>query len=162
MAITVKSNKPLISRRHFIKEPSCSFEGDVTTDHWILIIRSHGSLPLFDFHVQSLSVGKYYTSLLKSHICTNYCCINKEINILHYDANELNVFDISWNLSWPLLRLCYCLHYDVTGHLSQIEAVNFETWSSKIFPEYLIRLTFKLNISKKTEPKRMRPIPLNS
>ena len=47
------------------------------------------------FRVQSLSVGKYYTSLLKSHICTYYCCINKEINIHHYDANELNVFDIS-------------------------------------------------------------------
>ena len=70
----IKSNKPIISRRHFIKEPSCSiisrrhfikepscsFEGDVTTDHWILIIRSHGSL-LFRFHVQSLSVGKYYS-----------------------------------------------------------------------------------------------------
>ena len=42
--ITVKSDKPLISRRHFIREPSCSFEGDVTTDHWILIIiKSHGS-----------------------------------------------------------------------------------------------------------------------
>ena len=58
---------------------------------------------LFRFHVQSLSVGKYYTSLLKSHICINYCCINKEINIHHYDANELNVFDISRNLSWLLL-----------------------------------------------------------
>ena len=58
-AITVKSNKPIISRRHYLLETSCSFEGDVTTDHWILIIRSHGSL-LFRFHVQSLSVGKYY------------------------------------------------------------------------------------------------------
>ena len=28
--------------------------------------------------------------------------------------NQVNVFDISRNLSWPLLRLCYCLHYDVT------------------------------------------------
>ena len=46
-------------------------------------------------HVQSLSVGKYYTSLLKSHTCNNYCYINKEISIHHYDANELNVFDIS-------------------------------------------------------------------
>ena len=32
-AITVKSDKPLISRRHFISEPSCSFEGDVTTEY---------------------------------------------------------------------------------------------------------------------------------
>ena len=32
-AITVKSNKPIISRRHFIREPSCSFEGDVTTEY---------------------------------------------------------------------------------------------------------------------------------
>ena len=46
-------------------------------------------------HVQSLSVGKYYTSLLKSQTCNYYCYINKEINIHHYDANELNVFDIS-------------------------------------------------------------------
>ena len=50
---------------------------------------------LFRFHVQSLSVGKYYTSLLKSHTCNNYCYMNKEINIHLYDANELNVFDIS-------------------------------------------------------------------
>ena len=57
----IKSNKPIISWRHYLLEPSCSFEGDVTTDHWILIIRSHGSL-LFRFHVQSLSVGKYYKS----------------------------------------------------------------------------------------------------
>ena len=31
--ITVKSNRQLISRRHFIREPSCSFEGDVTTEY---------------------------------------------------------------------------------------------------------------------------------
>ena len=39
---------------------------------------------------------------------------------MQYDANELNVFDISRNLSWPLslLRLCYCLHYDVTKVIS--------------------------------------------
>ena len=105
---------------------------------------------LFRFHVQSLSVGKYYTSLSKSHICTYYCWINKEINIRHYDANELNVFGIS--RSWPLL--CLVIVYTMTSQRSsQIEAVNFETWSSKIFPEYLIRLTFELNISKKTEPK---------
>ena len=43
----IKSNKPIISRRHYLlesKEASCSFEGDVTTDHWILIIRSHGTI----------------------------------------------------------------------------------------------------------------------
>ena len=113
------------------------------------------------FHVQSLSVGKYYTSLLKSHTCTYYCCINKEINIHHYDANELNVFDISWSWSWPLLRLCYCLLWSHKGHPRS------RLWTSKygvpnIFHEFLIRLTFELNISKKTEPKWMRPIPLNS
>ena len=32
-AITVKSNKPIISRRHYLLEPSCSFEGDVTTEY---------------------------------------------------------------------------------------------------------------------------------
>ena len=38
---------------------------------------------------------------------------------MQYNANELNVFDISRNLSWPLLlRLCYCLHYDVTKVIS--------------------------------------------
>ena len=36
---------------------------------------------------------------------------------------------------------------------SQVEAVNFEYGVPNIFPEFLIRLTFKLNISKKTEPK---------
>ena len=47
------------------------------------------------FHDLSLSVGKYYTSLLKSHIGNNYCCINKKNILMQYDANELNVFDIS-------------------------------------------------------------------
>ena len=33
--------------------------------------------------------------------------------------NQVNVFDISQNLSWPLLlRLCYCLHYDITRVIS--------------------------------------------
>ena len=46
----------------FIKEPSCSFEGGETTDHWILIIRSHGTIIVRN-HDLSLSVeGKYYTS----------------------------------------------------------------------------------------------------
>ena len=58
-------------------------------------IRSHGTIIRFRVYVLSVSVGKYYTSLLKSHTCNYYCCINKEINIHHYDANELNVFDIS-------------------------------------------------------------------
>ena len=68
---------------------------------------------LFRFHVQSLSVGKYYTSLLKSHICTYYCCINKEINILHYDGNQVNVFDNSRKAVMAAPLSCYCLHYDV-------------------------------------------------
>ena len=70
---------------------------------------------------------------------------------MQYDANELNVFDISRNLSWLLLlRLVIVYTMMSQGHLSQIEAMNFEARSSKIFPEYLIRLTFELNISKKT------------
>ena len=47
------------------------------------------------FHDLSLSVGKYYTSLLKSHTCINYCCINKKSILMQYNANELNVFDTS-------------------------------------------------------------------
>ena len=47
------------------------------------------------FHDLSVSVGKYYTSLLKSHTCNNYCCVNKKNILMQYDANELNVFDIS-------------------------------------------------------------------
>ena len=37
-----ESNRQLISRRHFIKEPSCSFEGDMTTDSNMHINKFHG------------------------------------------------------------------------------------------------------------------------
>ena len=67
--------------------------------------------------------------------------------------NQVNVFDISRNLSWPLLRLCYCLHYDVTKVISDRGCELSKYGVPNIFPEFLIRLTFELNISKKTEPK---------
>ena len=38
------------------------------------------------FHDHSLSIAKYYTSLSKSLVSTNCYHINKEINILHYNA----------------------------------------------------------------------------
>ena len=69
---------------------------------------------------------------------------------MQYDANELNVFDISRNLSWLLLLRLVIVYTMMSQGQLQIEAVNFEARSSKIFPEYLIRLTFELNISKKT------------
>ena len=51
---------------------------------------------------------------------------------MQYDANELNVFDISRNLSWPLLLASSLLLFTMTSQRSsQIEAVNFEIWSSK-------------------------------
>ena len=73
------------------------------------------------FHDLSVSVGKYYTSLLKSLFITNYCCINKKNISNQYDANELNVSDISRNLSWLLLLRLFT--YDVIRS-SQIEPVN--------------------------------------
>ena len=82
------------------------------------------------FHDLSLSVGKYYTSLLKSHTCNNYCCINKEINILHYDGNQVNVSEISRNLSWLLLLLCYCLHVTSRRSLRK-RGCEPKSWSSK-------------------------------
>ena len=67
--------------------------------------------------------------------------------------NQVNVFGISQNLSWPLLRLCYCLHYDVTRVISDRGCELSKYGVPNIFPEFLIRLTFKLNSSKNTEPK---------
>ena len=48
---------------------------------------------------------------------------------------------------------CYCLHYDVTRVISDRGYELSKYGVPNIFPEYLIRLTFELNISKKTEPK---------
>ena len=67
--------------------------------------------------------------------------------------NQVNVFDISRNMSRPLLRLCYCLHYDVTRVISDRGCELSKYGVPNIFPEFLIRLTFELNISKKTESK---------
>ena len=108
-------------------------------------------------HVQSLSVGKYYTSLLKSHTCNNYCYINKEISIHHYDANELNVFDISRIFS----RIChgrssffFVIIYTMTSQVISDRGCELSKYGvPNIFPEFLIRLTFKLNIFKNSEPK---------
>ena len=92
---------------------------------------------LFRNHVQSLSVGKYYTSLLKSHTCNNYCYMNKEISIHHYDGNQVIVFEIS--------RIChgrssffFVIVYTMTSQrLSQIEAVNFRNMEFQIyFPNF--------------------------
>ena len=47
------------------------------------------------FHDLSLSVGKYYTSLLKSLFIINYCCINKKNILIQDGGNELNVSEIS-------------------------------------------------------------------
>ena len=50
---------------------------------------------------------------------------------MQYDANELDVFDISRNLSWPLLLASSLLLFTMMSQRSsQIEAVNFEIWSS--------------------------------
>ena len=82
------------------------------------------------FHDLSVSVGKYYTSLSKSLFTTNYCCINKKNIFIQYDTNELNVSDISQKsvmAASPSSLLLFT--YDATGSY-QIEAVNFEAWSS--------------------------------
>ena len=84
------------------------------------------------FHDLSLSVGKYYTSLLKSLFIINYCCINEKNIFIQYNANELNVFDISRKLSWRLLPSLLLFMYDVTGS-SQIEAVNPKHGVPKIY-----------------------------
>ena len=77
-------------------------------------IRSHGTI--IRFRVQSLSVGKYYTSLLKSHICNNYCCIYKEINILHYDGKSSKCL---WYFTIMIMAApSSCLHYDITRVIS--------------------------------------------
>ena len=52
-----------------------------------------------------------------------------------------------------LLRLCYYLHYDVTKVISDQGCELSKYGVPNIFPEFLIRLTFKLNISKNSEPK---------
>ena len=106
------------------------------------------------FHVLSLSVRKYYTCLSKSLFSNNYCCINKKNISNQYDTTELIVFDIfmkSVMAASPSIVIVYTMMSQ--GHLSQIEAVNPNHGVPNIFPEYLIRLTFELNISKKTEPK---------
>ena len=67
--------------------------------------------------------------------------------------NQVNVFDISRNLSWPLL--CLVIVYTMTSRkvISDRGCELSKYGVPNIFPEYLIRLTFELNISKKTEPK---------
>ena len=46
--------------------------------------------------------------------------------------NQVNVFDISRNLSWPLLRLV--IVYTMTSQgSSQIEAVNFRNMEFQIY-----------------------------
>ena len=52
-----------------------------------------------------------------------------------------------------LLLLCYYLHYDVTKVISDRGCELSKYGVPNIFPEFLIRLTFKLNIFKNTEPK---------
>ena len=74
---------------------------------------------------------------------------------MQYDANELNVFDISRNLSW-LLSFFSVIVYTMTSQRSSLSDRGCELSKygvPNIFPEFLIRLTFKLNISKNTEPK---------
>ena len=119
---------------------------------------------LLENHVQSLSVGKYYTSLLKSQTCNNYYYINKEISIHYYDANELNVFDISWICHGrSSFSFVFVIVYTMTSQVISDRGCELLKYGvPNIFPEFLIRLTFKLNISKNTEPKWMRPTPLNS
>ena len=156
-----ESNKPIISWRHYLLK---SLLAHLKVARQLNInIWSHGTIIVRN-HVQSLSVGKYYTSLLKSHACNNYCYINKEISIHHYDANELNVFDIS--------RIChgrssfsfvFVIVYTMTSQVISDRGCELSKYGvPNIFPEFLIRLTFKLNISKNTKPKWMRPTPLNS
>ena len=77
---TVKSNKPIISRRHFIKEPSCSFEGDTTCRR---VITSN------DIHEPCLSSCKPQLLLL--------------IFSSHHDALEI----ASNKISQPELLLCF-------------------------------------------------------
>ena len=136
-----ESNKPIISWRHYLLKRAFLLIWR-WRDNWILISDHMVQLSIIvRNHVQSLSVGKYYTSLLKSHTCNNYCYINKEISIHYYDANELNVFDISRIFS----RIChgrsfffFVIIYTMTSQrLSQIEAVNFRNMEFQIyFPNF--------------------------
>ena len=71
------------------------------------------------FHDLSLSVGKYYTSLLKSLFITNYCCFNKKNITVYYDANELNVFDISRKSVMAAPSCLLLFTYDVIGPTSK-------------------------------------------
>ena len=105
------------------------------------------------FCVLSLPVGKYYTSLSKSPFNNNYCCINKKNISNQFDTNELIVFDIFMKSVMAASSIVIVYTMTSEGHLSQIEAVNPNHGVPNIFPKYLIRLTFELNISKKTEPK---------
>ena len=61
--LNINQTNKYISRSHFIREPSCSFEGDVTTgQNWKLCILI--SFMVDRFQVQSLSVeGNIITSI---------------------------------------------------------------------------------------------------
>ena len=66
---------------------------------------------------------------------------------------SLKFLDHDHGRSLLLLRLCYYLHYDVTKVISDRGCELSKYGVPNIFPEFLIRLTFKLNISKNSEPK---------
>ena len=56
---------------------------------------------------------------------------------MQYDANELNVFDISRNLSWLLSFFFVIVYTMMSQRSSQIEAVNFRNMEFQIyFPNF--------------------------